>query len=157
MFRTLIIIKLPSYRSLLCGSLLTLSILQFLTYECHTEWSGGLERERKSEREREERRENEANIYCVTAKWELDTFWGRTQEGQSRHGQMRRNEMCAITRVVYVSLRVCTRIPVSLWYLCGHGQSLPYTLSPSALSPISAPLSLSRSLSHTLHTMPLRE
>lgn len=52
-----LIIKLLSYCSCLCGSLLSLSILQFLTYERNVEWSGGGWREKEWERKRGKERE----------------------------------------------------------------------------------------------------
>ena len=149
-FMTLII-KLLSYRSHLCGSLLTLSILvSNLWMSCRMKGGGWLERERERAKEKERKGERTSPIFIAWPQNENDTLWWRTQEGEIRHWQMGWNEMSAITCVACVFLLVCTRTPVSLWYTYGHGQSPPCTLClPLLCLPISASRSLSLSHTHT--------
>ena len=135
-----------------------LSILQFLTYECHVEWSGGW-REREKVREKERKGERMRPIFIAWLRNENLTLSGgglrKVRAGTDRWGGMK----CVPSHVWSMYLFVCVHVYLYPCDTCVVTDSRFLTLSVSLcfLSHLCPPLPHSLSLSHTLHTMPLRE
>ena len=156
-FMTLII-KLLSYCSCLCGSLLTLSILQFLTYERHVEWSRGGWREKEWERKTGKERELVQYLLhdCKMRTWHfLMADSGRSDQALTDGLEW---NVCHHTCGLCISSSVYMYTCIPVIHVWSWTVSSLYSLSPSALSPhlcLSLSFSLSLTHTHSLHTIPL--
>ena len=153
-----LIIKLLSYPSHLCGSLLTLLILQFLTYECHVEWrAGGGWREKEKEWKRKRGKEREWVQYllrdCKMRMTLCDGGLRKVRSGTDRWDGMK----WVPSHAWPVYFFLCVHVHLYPCDTCMAMDSLLLVLSVSLcfVSPsLPLALSLSLSLTHTLQTIP---